>query len=330
MRLELSRQRRRNLEGETAVSKSVFAVIIAATVGATAPAAAATSVAIGISGWTGFAPLTLAKAAGIFEKHGLDVSLKKVPQASRPLAIASGDLQCAATTVETWIVWNANGVATRQILQLDKSYGADGIVARGAIKSVADLKGKTVAASAPGTSPFFLLAWVLNKNGMSTKDVSVVNLEPDAAAQAFLAGQNDAAVSYEPFLSAVRDKPDQGHILATTLDYPMVLDTLGCTPAFLDTNPEAAKALVDSYYEALELIKKDPDKSNEIMGADVKQSAKEFADSAKYLRWADKADNAAFFNKEFGEFSKTAGDLLLQMGLIKTAPDVRRWLIHAS
>jgi NitT/TauT family transport system substrate-binding protein len=282
------------------VRKSVFAVIIAATVGATAPAAAATSVAIGISGWTGFAPLTLAKAAGIFEKHGLDVSLKKVPQASRPLAIASGDLQCAATTVETWIVWNANGVATRQILQLDK----------------------TVAASAPGTSPFFLLAWVLNKNGMSTKDVSVVNLEPDAAAQAFLAGQNDAAVSYEPFLSAVRDKPDQGHILATTLDYPMVLDTLGCTPAFLDTNPEAAKALVDSYYEALELIKKDPDKSNEIMGADVKQSAKEFADSAKYLRWADKADNAAFFNKEFGEFSKTAGDLLLQMGLIKTAPDV--------
>jgi ABC-type nitrate/sulfonate/bicarbonate transport system substrate-binding protein len=55
-----------------------------------------TSVAIGISGWTGFAPLTLAKEAGIFKKNGLDVSLKKVPQASRHLAIQSGDIQCAA------------------------------------------------------------------------------------------------------------------------------------------------------------------------------------------------------------------------------------------
>jgi NitT/TauT family transport system substrate-binding protein len=304
------------------VKTRLLAAMLALTFGAAAPAAAATSVAIGISGWTGFAPLTLAKASGIFEKHGLDVTLKKVPQATRPLAIASGDLQCAATTVETWIVWNANGVATKQIVQLDKSYGADGIVARGPIKSVADLKGKTVAASAPGTSPYFLLAWVLNKNGLSTKDVTVVNLEPDAAAQAFLAGQNDAAVSYEPFLSAVRDKPDQGHILATTLDYPMVLDTLGCTPQFLNDHPDAAKALVESYFDALDMIKAEPDKSDEIMGADVKQSAKEFADSAKYLRWADRTANKTFFNDEFKSFSKTAADLLMGMGLVKTAPDV--------
>ena len=78
-----------------------------------APAASAqeTKVAIGISGWTGFAPLTLAKEAGLFKKHGLDVTIKKIPQKDRHLAIASGDIQCAATTVETWIVWNANGVA---------------------------------------------------------------------------------------------------------------------------------------------------------------------------------------------------------------------------
>src|ERR1700712_6130050 len=77
--------------------------------------AAQTKVAIGISGWTGFAPLTLAKEAGIFAKNGLDVTIKKIPQASRHLAIASGDVQCAATTVETWVVWNANGVATTQL-----------------------------------------------------------------------------------------------------------------------------------------------------------------------------------------------------------------------
>jgi NitT/TauT family transport system substrate-binding protein len=99
-----------------------------------------TKVAIGISGWTGFAPLTLAKEAGIFKKNGLDVSIKKIPQKDRHLAIASGDIQCAATTVETWVVWNAAGVATTQIFQLDKSYGADGMVVKPGITKISDLK----------------------------------------------------------------------------------------------------------------------------------------------------------------------------------------------
>src|SRR6266480_3194188 len=152
-------------------------------------------VGIGISGWTGFAPLTLANQAGIFKKNGLDVTIKKIPQKDRHLAIASGDVQCAATTVETWILWNANGVATRQVVQLDKSYGADGMVVRNNIARIADLKGKTVAASAPGTAPYFTLAWFLKKNGLSVKDVKVVTLEPQAAANAFVAnaGELDAA-----------------------------------------------------------------------------------------------------------------------------------------
>ncbi len=144
-------------------------------------------VGIGISGWTGFAPLTLAKEAGLFKKNGLDVAIKKIPQKDRHLAIASGDIQCAATTVETWIVWNANGVATTQIFQLDKSFGADGMVVRPGIAKISDLKGKTVAASAPGTAPYFTLAWMLKKNGMSLKDVNIVNLEPQAAANALIA-----------------------------------------------------------------------------------------------------------------------------------------------
>ena len=134
-------------------------------------AAQETKVAVGLSGWTGFAPLTLAKEAGLFKKHGLDVTLKKIPQKDRHLAIASGDIQCAATTVETWIVWNANGVATTQIFQLDKSYGADGMVVKAGINSIKELKGKTVAASAPGTAPYFTLAWMLRENGLTMKDV---------------------------------------------------------------------------------------------------------------------------------------------------------------
>jgi NitT/TauT family transport system substrate-binding protein len=102
----------------------------------------------------------------------------------------------------------------------------------------------------------------------------------------------------------------------------MILDSVGCTPAFLKANPDAAKALADGYFDALDMIKKEPEKSYKIMGADVKQSAKEFEDSAKYLRWADKAANKKFFSSEFEDFSNTAADLLLKMGLIKKKPDV--------
>src|SRR5215218_3006836 len=263
-------------------------------------------VAIGISGWTGFAPLTLANQAGIFKKNGLDVTIKKIPQKDRHLAVASGDIQCAATTVETWISWNANGVAAKQIFQLDKSYGADGMVVRNTIAAIKDLKGKTVAASAPGTAPYFTLAWFLKKNGLSVRDVSVVNLEPGPAAQAFLAGQNDAAMTYEPYLSTVREKPQAGKIIATTLDYPMIMDTVGCTPKFLEDNPKAAKALADSYFEALEMIAKEPAKAYEIMGADVKQTGEAFGNSAKYLRWQDREANKKFFAGEIEQFSNGA------------------------
>jgi NitT/TauT family transport system substrate-binding protein len=286
-------------------------------------AAQDTKVAIGISGWTGFAPLTLAKEAGIFKKNGLDVTITKIPQASRHLAIQSGDIQCAATTVETWVVWNANGVATKQIFQLDKSYGADGMVVRNAIASIKDLKGKTVAASAPGTAPYFTLAWFLKKNGLSVKDVTVVNLEPGPAAQAFIAGQNDAAMTYEPYLSSVRAAPQAGKIIATTLDYPMIMDTFGCTPKFLDDNPKAAKALADSYFEAVEMIGKEQAKAYEIMGADVKQTGEAFGNSAKFLRWQDREANKKFFSAEFEQFSNEAADLLLEIGIIKQKPDLK-------
>lgn len=283
-----------------------------------------TKVTIAMSGWTGFAPLTLAKEAGIFKKNGLDATIKMIPQKDRHLAIAAGDVQCAATTVETWVVWNANGVPTTQIFQLDKSYGADGMVVKPGIAKIADLKGKTIAASAPGTSPFFLMAGMLSKNGLTVKDVKVVNLEPQPAASAMVSGTAgiDAAMTYEPYLSTVRDKPEAGKIIATTLDYPLIMDTFGCSPKFLADNPKAAQALTNSYFDALAMIKAEPKKSFEIMGAAVKQTGEQFEKSQSFLRWQDHDANLKFFAGEFGEFNKMAADLLLQAGVIKAIPDL--------
>ena len=301
--------------------KLALAAAVAALALGTGAAGAQTKIALGMSGWTGFAPLTLAKGAGIFEKNGLDVEIKKIPQKDRHLAVASGDIQCAATTVETFMIWNANGVPIKQLFQLDMSHGADGMVVRNDIASIADLKGKTVAASAPGTSPYFVLAWMLNENGLTLDDVTVVNLEPAAAAQSFVAGQNDAAMTYEPYLSTVRDNPDAGKIIATTLDYPVVMDSVGCTPEFIAANPDAVKALAKSYYDALEMIKTDQAKAYEIMGADVKQTGEQFGKSAGYLDWQDAEANKTFMTSGIQEFYSKAGPLLEKIGIIKQIPE---------
>ena len=68
-------------------------------------------------------------------------------------------------------------------------------------------------------------------------------------------------------------------------------------------------------------MKANEKKSDEIMGADVKQSGDEFADSAKYLRWVSRDDNKAFFAKDFLTFSDTAAQLLMEIGTITTKPD---------
>ncbi|WP_027014330.1 ABC transporter substrate-binding protein [Comamonas composti] len=284
-------------------------------------AAAETRITLGMSGWTGFGPLSLADKAGLFKKNGLDVDLRLIPQKDRHLALASGAIQCAVTTIETHVAWNTNGVPIVQIFQMDKSFGADGIAVRNGINSFADLRGRTVAVSAPGTAPFFGLAWMLSKNGMSIKDVKTVSLEPQPAAQAFVAGQNDAAMSYEPYLSTVRANPGAGKILATTIDYPMVMDTVGCDPKWLKANGAAARALAQSYFDAVALIEADKTKSYEIMGAAVKQSGEQFGKSAAFLQWANRADNQKFFASELLPFMKESAQILKEAGVIRALPE---------
>jgi NitT/TauT family transport system substrate-binding protein len=102
----------------------------------------------------------------------------------------------------------------------------------------------------------------------------------------------------------------------------MIMDTFGCTPKFLADNPKAAQALASSYFEAVEMIRREPAKSYEIMGAPTKQTGEQFGKSAGYLRWQDKAANQKFFAGEHQQFSKEAADLLLEVGIIRQVPDL--------
>jgi NitT/TauT family transport system substrate-binding protein len=100
------------------------------------------------------------------------------------------------------------------------------------------------------------------------------------------------------------------------------MDTFGCTPKFIKENPKLVQAMVNSYFEALEMIKKEPKKSFEIMGSAVKQSGDQFEKSQSYLRWQDREANRKFFAGEIQAFSKEAAALLLELGIIKSVPDI--------
>ncbi len=288
-----------------------------------APSMAQTKIVLGMSGWTGFAPLTLAAETGLFKKHGVDVEIKFIPQKERHLTVAAGATQAVATTVDTFIAWTAAGVPLTQVLLLDKSKGGDGLAVRSNINKITDLKGKTIAVDGAGTTPYFTLLAFMKRNGMSPKDVQFATLGPQPAAQAFIAGQYDAALTYEPYLSSVRNAPNAGKILLTTLDYPVVVDMVAFQPDYIKKNPKVVQGVVNGFFDALEMIKKEPAKSNEIMGAKVKQTGEQFATSASYIAWQDKAANQAYFKGELQAFMKEAADIQLEAGVIRAIPDLK-------
>jgi len=294
-----------------------LAIIVAAA--AAFAAQAQEKVVLGMSGWTGFQPLKLAELAGIFKKNGVDIETRFIAPVQRSAALASGALNAAATTVDQHIVWSSAGIPTVQVALIDKSNGGDGLAVRNNITSLKELKGKTVNVDGPGTVQHFMLSYILEKNGMSIQDVIPSTLAAQPAAQAFVAGQGEAALTYEPYLSSIRAKPD-GKILVTSKEYPVVVDVLVFKKDFIQKNPKIVKATVDSFFEALDMIKREPDKAYELMGSVVKQPGDAFAKSAAYIAWQDRAANKAYYAKDHKPFVDFAVRVLKSNRVIEKTP----------
>jgi NitT/TauT family transport system substrate-binding protein len=296
---------------------------VAASLAAALPAAQAQKVVLGMSGWTGFSPLSLADRADIFKKNGVDVELRMIPPVPRSAALASGALNAAATTVDQHIVWMSAGIPSVQVALIDKSNGGDGLAVRSGINSIKDLKGKTVNVDGPGTVQHFMLSYILQKNGLTIQDVIRATMAAQPAAQAFVTGQGDAAVTYEPYLSTVRANPDAGRILVTSRDYPVVIDTLVFRTDFIKQHPQVVKKVVDSFFEAQEMIRREPAKSFELMGSVVKQSGEQFAKSAAFITWSDRDSSKAYYAKEHAPFVEFAVQVLRFNRVIDKEPKAK-------
>lgn len=257
--------------------------------------------------WVGYAPIYLAQEKGFFE--GIKVELEKIEDTpARRAALASGNVEGSVDILDSFTNGAAAGLPASVVLKLDDSMGGDGIVVRKSINSIQDLRGKTVAYPQGLPSHFFLLA-LLDEAGMKITDVESRPMEADQAGAAFVSGTVDAAVTWEPWLSKAAALPD-GKILTTSRDTPgLIVDVFTVRNDFLRDNPEVVRAFVRGWLRALELWQTNPKEAGPIMARSMGLSESEFAQMVGGVRYADLANNQAFFGAAAGEKSLFASSV---------------------
>ncbi len=292
------------------------------------PAFAGEPIKLGMSTWLGYAPLYLAKEKGLFEKRGIQVEIVVIESpADRRAAFAADKIQGMATTVDTHVMTAAaeNPIPVKQVLAMDDSHGGDGMVAKKEIKTIKDLKGKTVAAQLGAGASYFWLNYVLGQNGMKLSDIKAVDMKAGDAGAAFVAGKVDAAVTWEPWLSRAKDTPF-GHVLLSSDKTPgIIVDSLAFKPNFLKSRGEDVKKIVAAWNEAVQFAKDSPTEADAIMAKFTNQKPEEFTKEKTGVQFYGEKENKAYFGTPqkpglLYTVTQRAADLWYNMKFIKTKP----------
>jgi NitT/TauT family transport system substrate-binding protein len=262
--------------------------------------AGAETLKLGHSTWVGYGPLYIAKDKGFFKDEGLDVELivMEDPKVRFP-ALAAGQLDIAVTTVDTMLNYLSDQQSYRYLFALDDSKGGDGIVADKDIKTVGDLKGKSVAYAEGSVSQFYL-GVMLKQAGLSFGDIQTQNMTAGDAGAAFVAERVDAAVTWEPWLTRGKQAP-HGHLLVDSSTTPgLITDMAMTTPAKLAARKKDFEALYRAWVKAVEFQKANPAEADKIMAKGVGgwlEDPKVFAETRAGIVYYDKAMNEAFIGK---------------------------------
>ncbi|WP_341728142.1 ABC transporter substrate-binding protein, partial [Brooklawnia sp.] len=235
--------------------------------GNTSESADADTVQIARSSWIGFFPMDLAQEKGFFTDHGVDVEMVSIEsKADSKSALAAGRIQGITTTVDTHLMSSTQGADVVIPLVLDTSTGADGLVGKEGIDSFADLAGKTVALDTTGGASFFWFNYELHQNNMKLSDVNVQSMSSGDAGSAFVAGQVDAAMTWQPWLDRAKST-DFGHVVMDSADSPgVIVDALGLSREYVENNPEQVQGIIEGWYDALEYMQTNPDDAFTIIG----------------------------------------------------------------
>lgn len=277
-------------------------------------------VTIGTTSWPTNMFFYLAKEKGFFEKNGVDVKIQDFSSTTESTnAFIGGKLDfCTFASSETISPFIQGGEFS-VVLETDKSNGCEGLVATSDIKSIADLKGKTVATQLYSVDHMFLLT-LLNKNGLTEKDINIVDMSIQESGNAFIAGQCDAACIWDPYFSQAKEAG--GTELFSSADDPdLITDVLCASKSICKDNPKAVKAVIKSFFEAVEYWKENPDEANEIMGKQLGVTADEFAAQMKGLLIPTEQEVVKAFTKAedytyWGYTQNTVRDFMYKLGVL--------------
>ena len=221
------------------------------------------TIAVGGKNLFYYLPLTIAEQLGYFKEAGLDVTIVDFAGGSRALqAVVGGSADVVSGAFEHTLNMQFKGQPMRAfVLQ-----GAAPQIVLGAnpktmpnYKTVADLKGKKIGVTAPGSSTNVLANFVLAKAGLKPSDVSFVGVGAGSGAVAAMrAGQIDAMSNLDPVITLLQRSGDLNVITDTRImsqaekvfGGPMPAGCLYCPQTFLDKNPNTAQALTNAMVRA--------------------------------------------------------------------------------
>lgn len=211
-----------------------------------------------------YLPFMLATFRGAFKRQGLEVELLDLAGGTKALeALVGGSADFVSGAYEHVLMLALKGVRLRSIALQDDSFGLVIAVQKDkaqTLKSAADLKGRTVGVTSPGSSSSIGLGLYLAKAGLTESDVSVIGVGAGAAAVAAMtSGRIDAISNFDPVISML-ERTDAIAPLIDTRNAddlrslyggPIAASSVYTTETFLRRNPATVQAVTNGMYETL-------------------------------------------------------------------------------
>jgi NitT/TauT family transport system substrate-binding protein len=228
-----------------------------------------TNIALAVGGKASFyyLPLTISEQLGYFKAEGLDVEISDFSGGSRALqAVVGGSADvCSGAFEHTINLQSKNQMFQAFVLQGRAPQIAFGVSTKTlpGYKSIADLKGKKIGVSAPGSSTNMMANLVLSRGGLKASDVSFIGVGTAAGAlTALRSGQIDAISNIDPVMTMLEQKGDVKIISDTrtlkgTMEVfggPMPAACLYAPVDFIHKNPNTCQALANAIVHGLKWL----------------------------------------------------------------------------
>jgi NitT/TauT family transport system substrate-binding protein len=256
---------RRNFAGGTALAAAALALPALRA----QPKLEKTKISIAVGGKAAFyyLPLTISEQLGYFKAEGLDIEVSDFAGGARALqAVVGGSADvCSGAFEHTINLQSKNQMFQAFVLQGRAPQIAFGVSTKNMpnYKTVADLKGKKIGVSAPGSSTNMMANLVLSRAGLKPSDVSFIGVGTAAGAlTALRSGQIDAMSNTDPVMTMLEQKGEV-KIISDTRTLKGTVEVFGgAMPAgclyapldFIHKNPNTCQALANAIVHGLKWL----------------------------------------------------------------------------